>query len=303
MAKKKQARDLGPGGEEYPPGQGPGRYFQVSADNETATIRIVSAIDAAEALRCRRQVNGEWEDVRVMNPWHSNNAPGVRDFECPMDMDVMYEMDGLDENGNVIETLQSGPVRIDGSVTNDWLRPITRPLDGMRIWVESYMQQERPGRVATFVIMNRADRVAVTMERRLPMGTLICVTMTRDEHDRMLKVIHTGEPICFLSEGVNFVHRQYLVVFGADEQRYAAVGIEPSRRWVLQVEEIGYPAGSTADWSFVTWDDVTGRGDSWSETVENYPSWLSLPETPPAPPPSPGEDAEPARMAPVAFGA
>ena len=258
--------------------------FDVTADASTASARIVVNIDGATYLKVTRIVDGKSETVRVMNPWNGPAASGVRDMECPLETPVSYEVTGYDSSG-FIATLTSGPITI-AATTGDWLRPITRPLEGMRVWVESYRQQDRAGRVATFDVLGSADRVALTSVRGLPKGTLVCVTMTDSESYRFLNLLTSGEPLVFLTPKSHGVGRQYLVVFDASETRITDYAYEESRRWSLQVEEIGYPAGQTAQWTFQTWDDLPPQ--DWNAIEATYNTWLSVPETSPATPPSPG---------------
>ena len=259
--------------------------FDVTADASTASARIVVNIDGASYLKVTRIVDGKNETVRVMNPWNGPAASGVRDMECPLETPVSYEVTGYDGSDQVVATLTAGPITIDAT-TGDWLRPITRPLEGMRVWVESYRQQDRAGRVATFDVLGSADRVALTSVRGLPKGTLTCVTMTENESYGFLNLLTSGEPLVFLTPKSHGVGRQYLVVFDASETRITDYALEESRRWTLQVEEIGYPAGQTAQWTFQTWDDLPPL--DWDAVEATYSTWLSVPETSPAAPPSPG---------------
>lgn len=276
--------------------------LQVTPDEPTGSARIVATINGADELVVERLVDGAWEPVRVMNPWVGDAAAGVRDFEVPFDVDVMYRLMGYDLNGTQVgATLTSGVVRV-GSDTGDWLRPITRPLEGMRIWVESYPSLQRQGRVSTFDVLGSAERVALTATRGLPSGTLTVITMTDSERRRMLNMLASGEPLVFLTPASHGIGRQYLVVFNATENRIANFAKEQSRRWVLQVEEIGFPAGATAQWAFTTWADLRNRANTWAELESNYADWISVPETTPSPPPSPGGGTRKANPVPAMFG-
>ena len=271
--------------------------FEVTADASTASVRIVVNVDGATYLKVTRIVAGVRESVRVMNPWNSPAASGVRDMECPLETPVSYEVTGYDDLDAEVATLTAGPVTV-GATTGDWLRPITRPLEGMRIWVESYPQQTRAGRVATFDVLGSADRVALTSVRGLPKGVLTCVTMTDDERARFLNLLTSGEPLVFLTPKSHGVGRQYLVAFDVSETRVVNYALEDARRWTLQVEEIGYPAGQTAQWTFQTWDDLPPL--DWDAVEATYQTWLSVPETSPAAPPSPG--GRKAKTTPALFG-
>ena len=271
--------------------------FEVTADASTASVRIVVNVDGASYLKVTRLVGALREPVRVMNPWSSPAASGVRDMECPLETPVSYEVTGYDGSDQVVATLTAGPVTV-AATTGDWLRPITRPLEGMRIWVESYPQQDRAGRVATFDVLGSADRVALTSVRGLPKGVLTVVTMTDSERAQFLNLLTSGEPLVFLTPESHGVGRQYLVVFDVSETRIVNYALEESRRWSLQVEEIGYPAGQTAQWTFQTWDDLPPM--DWDTLEATYQTWLSVPETSPAAPPSPG--GRKAKTTPALFG-
>jgi len=261
--------------------------FEVTADGSTASVRIVASIATADYLMVERQVNGKWESVRVMNPWGAASAAGVRDMECPLETDVMYRVTGYDANDFSVGQLTAGPVNVPAT-TGDWLRPITRPLEGMRIWVESYPSLSREARVGTFDVLGSAERVALTAVRGLPKGQLTLVTMTDTERVAMLQLLASGEPLVFLTPLNHGVGRQYLVVFNAVENRVTNYALEEARRWTLEVEEIGYPAGQTAQWRFQTWDDVKADNTDWDDLAASYLTWLSVPEVAPSAPPSPG---------------
>lgn len=267
--------------------------LNLRADDTTASVRIVAAVSGAVKLWMTRSYRTATqtvtdEPVRVMWPWKEGEVLAVRDFECPMDYPVTYTLWGTDKDGQQVGSKETATVTL-GDGTGDWLRPVTRPLSGMRLWVESYNPVQRAGRVATFDVMNRDDRVAVTAKRGLPEGTLQVLTLTEGERDRLLNVLGSGEPVMFLSPKKYGVGKQYLVVDGVTEQRLSPAAYDWPRRWTLQVQEIGYPAGATTDYTFMNWGALRKTEATWAQVGKAYATWADVPEVVPFPPPDPGD--------------
>lgn len=268
--------------------------YELRADDATASVRIKAAVDGAVNLWMTRSYKTATqtvtdEPVRVMWPWKDGQALSVRDFECPMDYPVTYTMWGTDEAGKQIGDKRTLTVTL-GDRTGDWLRPVTRPLSGMRLWVEAYNTVRRDGRIGTFDVMGRDDRIAVTAKRGLPSGTLQLLTLTESERDRILNILNSGEPVMFLSPKKFGVGKQYLAVKDVTETRLSPAGWDWARRWTLDVEEIGYPAGSTSDFTFMSWATLRQTEATWKVVGESYDTWADVPEVVPFPPPDPGDE-------------
>jgi hypothetical protein len=130
-------------------------------------------------------------------------------------------------------------------------------------------------------------------------GVLTLLTMTDGARYRLQEILRTGEPLCLLTPKDEGVGKQYLVVESAEERRIVTYAREQSRRWVLQVAEVGWPAGSTGQIDFQTWGELADSGQTWGELPVEYDTWADVPGVVPVLPGGP--DAARA-LTPARFG-
>jgi hypothetical protein len=243
-------------------------------DAAGGSVALSGSIAGAGSVRVSRSLG---QPVRVADPWPSGSFAGLRDYECPLDTPVTYTMLGFDPAGKPMRVSEQVTVTLPGN-GQDWLRPVTHPRDGMMVIVQSYPQQQRDGRVGLFDVLNASSRVAVTAPRGLPTGVLTVVTQTQRERTRMIGMLATGEPLVFLTPGGEGVSAQYLVADNVNEERVSRWAGEWDRRWVMQVSEIDYPAGSVANGhaTEAAWQDVKDRPGDWAKAAVDFPTWDRL---------------------------
>jgi hypothetical protein len=269
----------------------------LEADPTTASVVIKASIPGAVTLQITRHDGRVTEAVRWANPWVGESVLGARDFEAPFGLDLTYTLIGYDADHNAIAT-ETAKTVLTG-VKDDWLRPVTRPLAGMPIWVESYPTLRREGKTATFDVLNRADRIAVTAPMGMSKGVLTLLTMTDGARYRLWEILKSGEPLCFLTPKDEGVGKQYLVVESVDEQRIITYAREQARRWVLAVAEIGWPAGGTEQIDFQTWGELATSGETWGDLPVDYDTWADVPGVTPV---LPGGPEASRALTPARFG-
>jgi hypothetical protein len=261
-------------------------------DPVTATVRVFMKYEDATEVMVKRVVGDKEEPFRQMNPWIGDFAGGVRDYECPLDIEVLYRAYAFDENGDPIDgVLESPPFVLDsyteknGGASGCWLRPITRPGLGLQIDVSSWQRYQSTGRAQTFDVLNQRERVAVTMARDLYTSTLQIYTYSMKEESRMNNILGTGEPLVFLHPyEYGNVTRNYLVGFRVADTRVSTFAAEETREWAIEVEEIAYPSGTATPTVFNKWDDVEAWNEEWVIVGEEKEIWVALPETYPIEP-------------------
>lgn len=254
--------------------------FELIPDPATGSVKInANFAGAAQVSVYRLQSDGSMEPVRACDPWPFPNMHGVHDFEAPFGPNITYVAIPRDAAG---VALPSGSVAKQVSVDtfdDDWLRPITRPLDGLKVLVESYRVLTRPGRSSTFDVLNRPSRLAVSMPRAMPKGTMVLTTLTNAERVGMENMLDSGEPLVFLSPSRYGIGKQYLSVGSVTESRIGDYAAEPARKWALEVEQIAFPTGYTAEWAFTTWGDIRDKKIDWATVRDTYPDWGTIPQS------------------------
>ena len=261
-------------------------------DPVTATVRVFVKYEGATEILVKRVVGEDEEPFRQMNPWIGDFAGGVRDYECPLDVEVRYRAYAFDDTGQPIDgVLESEPFVLDSFTEHDggasgcWLRPIGRPGLGLQIDVADWSQYNSTGRAQTFDVLNQRERVAVTMARDLYTSTLQVYTYTLKEEQRMNNILGTGEPLVFLHpQEYGSQTRTYMVGFRVADTRVSTWAGEEVREWSIEVEEIAYPEGTATPTVFNKWDDVKSWDEEWVLVGEEKEIWVALPETYPIEP-------------------
>jgi hypothetical protein len=258
-------------------------------DPVTATVRVFMKYEDAAEVLVKRVVGGVEEPFRQMNPWVGDFAGGVRDYECPLDTEVLYRAYAYDAAGDLIDgVLESEPITLDSYTLGGsgcWLRPIGRPGLGLQIDISSWQSYQSTGRAQTFDVLNQRERVAVTMARDLYKSTLQVYTYTLKEEARMDNILGTGEPLVLLHPyGYGSQTRTYMVGFRVADTRVSTFAAEQFREWSIEVEEIAYPAGTATPTVFNKWDDVEAWDEDWVAVGVEKDIWVALPETYPIEP-------------------
>jgi hypothetical protein len=259
-------------------------------DPVTATVRVFMKYEGAAEVLVKRVVGEKEEPFRQMNPWVGDFAGGVRDYECPLGLEVRYRAYAYDEAGQQIDgVLESEPFVLDAYTeaghSGSWLRPISRPGLGIEIDISSWQQYQSTGRAQTFDVLNQRERVAVTMARDLYTSRLDLYTYSLKEEVRMDNILGTGEPLCLLKPPEHGAQtRTYLVGFRVADTRVSTFAAEQVREWSIEVEEIAYPEGTATPTVFNKWDDVLSWDEEWVLVGEEKEIWVALPETYPIEP-------------------
>lgn len=183
----------------------------------------------------------------------------VIDYEIPQGYVITYWA-VVKKGSETQETARAplGPCIFPGDVLFD----LSDPRRGMVINVESFKTNQYGISRDVQRVWGRKDPVVISGVREYPAGELRLYTLTLAERQNFLDIINNGSTVAFSphspSYGLDGVI--YFAIGNVTEERTSSKAIEPSRRWILEVQQVSQPP---ANYRYPNY------GKTWREFREN----------------------------------
>ena len=217
------------------------KLYPFQSKTEFVNVLILAADAGSTATIYRQYGDKDPEIVRgAVNLSITRPETVVIDYEIPQGYLITYW--AVVKQGS--ETQESpkaplGPCVFPGDVLFD----LADPKRGMVINVESFKTNQYGISRDVQRVWGRKDPVVVSGVREYPSGELRLYTLTLDERQNFLDIINNGSTVAFSphkpSYGLDGVI--YFAVGNVTEERTSSKAIEPSRRWILEVQQISQP--------------------------------------------------------------
>lgn len=244
---------------------GSGRWVTLLADADDATQFTIYRVtaDATQAVRGALRK----ESLGVL---------AAADYEAPQNTPLAYYAEATDG----VQTRVSQIVRPDGVIDRggDVVFGLTNPLAWLRVNVEGLPELVAKGRRDVVDVVGRADPVAVSDVRSFPSGTLTLITLEEGERLALTRLLADGGLLAFSprSPQFGFTDVWYFSIGDVREARTSTLGLEPSRRFALDVQRVAPPPADFIGPAFRTWGDLLESGVTWGELLMRGTTWLQL---------------------------
>lgn len=156
-----------------------------------------------------------------------------------------YDPDPLNNNelvpthGTWVATPDDTYLDFGGDVLFDAANPATRAS----VVVEGIGMMKRSVNQNVVNVIGRPDPVVVSGVHRWPGGTIRLLTLTDDDRRALIRLLDQTNIVAFSPRGPEYGYDTvpFYAVGDVDETRPSSRGYEPSRRWMLTVQQVAAP--------------------------------------------------------------
>jgi len=214
----------------------------------------------------------------------------ARDYEAPLDLDLVYTATVYDGSGAVMEAASSAPFKILWDDCASWLIDLARPTNSLVVMIQSLTELAYDFAAGVHRVLNRRAPVLTTLPAYTPAGELDILTGSLDEREQVRALLGNAYPILVRTSPDQGIGNMYLGVTQFIEERFLTLGTAPERRFritVVQVERPNpaiYVPLAPNTWqnvkdTFPTWADVKAAG-TWDDLAYTYPVAQASPIAP-----------------------
>lgn len=171
-------------------------------------------------------------------------SPGpviARDFEAPIGVLLTYTALAVDGSGATLETVTATVTIPSQGCDDTWLTDLARPANTLRLLIESLPELEFQVFATAHDVITRRDPIVTSDIAHTPALELSVLTDTLDERDQVRQALGNGVPVLLRTPPEDGIGNLYLSVLGYREQRIAAPGTLPARRFVIGARQVQRP--------------------------------------------------------------
>lgn len=164
----------------------------------------------------------------------------ARDFEAPLDTDLVYAVTVYDAGGAQVGTASTA-FRIPYSDCAAWLVDLARPTNSLQVVVESLTELDYSVPSGIFRVLDRRAPVVVALPAYTPGTELVVLTTTELDRDKCRYLFGSGYPFELRTDPTQGVGNMYLAGSEYVEERFLSLGSAPERRFRVTAVQVDRP--------------------------------------------------------------
>ena len=168
----------------------------------------------------------------------------ARDYEVPLNLDVVYTATAYDGAGAVLEAVTAPAFRVDWLLCESWLCDLARPTNSLPLVIGSLDALTFAFASGVHLVLDRRAPVLTTLPAYTPTGELVLMTDTLAERDLVRAILGNGYPVLLRTSPDMGIGNLYLGLSSFAEERFLTLGDRPERRFRIQVVQVERPSPS-----------------------------------------------------------
>ncbi len=220
----------------------PGLTLTVEPDLRDVLIGYTAPAATATVTFSRVGPSGTPAIVRA---WDDRaQAPGAviaRDFEAPIGVLLTYTALAENAAGATIESVTATITVGSEGCDDTWLTDLARPVNSLRVVIESLAELEFPVAATVHDVITRRDPIVSSDIADTPAFELAVLTDTLDARTQARQALGNGVPVLLRTPPDQGIGNMYVSVLGYTEQRISTLGAPPARRFAISGRQVARP--------------------------------------------------------------
>jgi hypothetical protein len=207
----------------------------------------------------------------------SGDLAVVEDHEAPLGATLTYRVRVYTPPAGSGMSYSASPIALpEPAPTHVVLKDPLVPARWAAVVVGTAPDWQRPARQVVHQVQGRELPVVISDVRGGRTGTLTLVTATRSEHERILWLLRSGNPVLIQWPTGWDEDDMYVSVGDLPAKRLVPLATYSDRSWELPLTEVERPIGGTVGSSDRTWQTIASEHDDWLEALQTYGTWLGV---------------------------
>jgi hypothetical protein len=272
----------------------PAVTLTLEPDRKAVRIDVAPPAGTDSVTIWRVSPSGNVAYVRGADPLDGSGTTALiaRDYEAPLGLALDYYALATDAGGVDGATSAVDTITIPADACEAWLVDLARPINSLRVELESFGDLDYPAAVGVHRVLGRRPPVLTSLPTYTPEAELNVLTVDETERDAVRALLGSGFPFLLRTTPDWGIGNIYLGMLGFVEGRLVTLGEVWARRFRVKTVQVERPdpqlfaPSAPNSWqnvedSFADWSEVLTFAKTWDQLGNTYPlNPLANPVTP-----------------------